>query len=125
VDTKIHPISFPGRVINGNELSHPSSQPPDVSFVHRLLGGGMEKRNLFLAWISLNNSRKPKLRGSFGTGNTKRQDFMNPVQNDAILHTAWKSIPDLAFPTRAFDQITNFKIESVFKIFFNWYIVHK
>jgi hypothetical protein len=85
----------------------------------------MGKRNLFLAWISLNNLRKPKLRGSFGTGNTKRQDFMNSVQNDAILHTAWKSIPDLAFPTRAFDQITNFKIESVFKIFFNWYIVHK
>jgi hypothetical protein len=85
----------------------------------------MGKRNLFLTWISLNNPGKLNLRGSFGTGNTKRQDFMNPVQNDAILQAAWKSIPDLAFPTRAFDQITNFKIESVFKIFFNWYIVHK
>ncbi len=50
---------------------------------------------------------------------------MNPVQNNAILHAAWKCIPDLAFPARAFDQITNFKIESVFIIFFSWYIVHK
>jgi hypothetical protein len=50
---------------------------------------------------------------------------MNPVQNNAILHTAWKCIPDLAFPARTFDQITNFKIESVFIIFLSWYIVHK
>jgi hypothetical protein len=50
---------------------------------------------------------------------------MYPVQNDAILHTVWKCISDLAFPTRAFDQITNFKIESVFIIFFSWYIIHE
>jgi hypothetical protein len=50
---------------------------------------------------------------------------MNPVQNNAILHAARKCIPDLAFPTRAFDKITNFKIESVFIIFFSWYIVHE
>ena len=49
---------------------------------------------------------------------------MNPVQNDAILHTAWKCLPNLTFPTGAFDQITNFKIESVFIIFFSWYIIH-
>lgn len=50
---------------------------------------------------------------------------MNPVQNDTIFHTAWKIIPDITFPTRALDQITDFKIESVFIIFFSWYIVHR
>jgi hypothetical protein len=50
---------------------------------------------------------------------------MNPVQHNAILHTTWKSIPDITFATRAFNQITYFKIESVFIIFFSWYIVHK
>ena len=50
---------------------------------------------------------------------------MNPIQNDAIFHAAWKCISNLALPTRAFDQIANLKIESVFIIFLSWYIVHK
>jgi len=50
---------------------------------------------------------------------------MNPIQNDAVFHAAWKSISNLTLPTRAFDQIANLKIESVFKIFLSWYIVHK
>jgi hypothetical protein len=50
---------------------------------------------------------------------------MNPVQNNAFFHTTRKSIPDVAFATRAFNQITDFKIESVFIIFFSWYIIHE
>jgi hypothetical protein len=50
---------------------------------------------------------------------------MNPIQNNTIFHAAWKSVPDFTLPTRAFDQIANLKIESVFIIFLGWYIVHK
>jgi hypothetical protein len=42
---------------------------------------------------------------------------MNPIQNNAIFHAAGECIPDLALPTRAFDQIADLEIESVFIIF--------
>jgi len=50
---------------------------------------------------------------------------MDSIQDDAIFHAAWKSISNLTLPTRAFDQIANLKIESVFIIFLSWYIIHE
>jgi hypothetical protein len=59
-----------------------------------------------------------------GTGHALRHYGVNVIQYPARIDASWKKRSFIAVPARAFYQVTDFKIETVFKRFFLYWSIH-